>query len=179
MRPTNTDTQEIERAIEGEQAADLAALQAQANPSPAPGETTGTGGQVAEQGPAEPSAQAVQVATLAVGMMRPMVAYVVPSLRAAPDELWEPIPAGVAGILDHYGIGMDALANPWARLAISCAPLAAFAAVEAMKEAPKKEPAAAADVLDLAASQPAAAEPAQAGQKTVTFGAPAPAGGTA
>lgn len=176
MKPTSTDTQQVERDIQAqaqpsasaEQAADLAALQAAASPAPgAPGAPVAD--QAAEQGPPEPSAQAMQVAALAVGILRPVIGYAVPSLRAAPAELWEPIPAGVAGILDHYGIGMEALASPWARLALACAPLAAFAAVEAMKEPPKKDPTEGGDVLDLAASKPAS-EPQPVGQKTVTFG---------
>lgn len=177
MKPTSTDTQQVERDIEqaqpgasAEQAADLAALQAAA--APAPGAPGAPGEQPAEQqGPGEPSAQAMQVAALAVGILRPVIAYAVPSLRAAPSELWEPIPAGVAGILDHYGVGMEVLANPWARLALACAPLAAFAAVEAMKEPPPKpEPGqGASDVLELAGKPTEA--PAPAGQNTVTFGA--------
>jgi hypothetical protein len=171
MKPSNTDTQQVERDIEGqapgasaEQAADLAALTAAAG--------GGEGGQVqadeqeAGQIP-QPSEAAMQVAALAVGILRPVLAYAVPALRTAPDALWEPVPGGVAGILDHYGIGVEALQSPWARLALACAPLAAFAAVEAMKEPPKKEPTEG-PALDLTERKP---EPVQAvNQKTVTFG---------
>lgn len=176
MKPSNTDTQQIERDIEGqaqpgasaEQAADLAALQAAASPQPVPGAPVAD--QAAEQGPPEPSAAALQVAALAVGILRPVIAYAVPSLRAAPDELWAPIPGGVAGILDHYGVGLEALDNPWARLAMACAPLAAYAAVQAMQAPPKTDPTEGGAVLDLTASKPAP-EPAEpVGQKTVTFG---------
>jgi hypothetical protein len=171
MKPSSTDTQEVEKQIEqagqpaasAEQAADLAALQQAAG---------GDAGQVQQADPEpgtipQPSEAAMQVAALAVGILRPVIAYAVPSLRAAPDALWEPVPGGVAGILDHYGIGIEALQSPWARLALACAPLAAFAAVEAMKEPPKKEPTEG-PALDLTERKP---EPVQAvNQKTVTFG---------
>lgn len=186
MKPSNTNTQQIEREIESqgdqpadqpttsaEQAADLAALMNAA----APATEAGAQVQQQQQEPAGPSVAALQVAELAVGILLPVIAYAVPSLRAAPAELWEPIPAGVAGILDHYGVGMDELQSPWARLALSCAPLLAFAAVEAMKAPPKAPEQPAGDVLDLTAPRPAerGAQVAEVGQKTVTFGAAVPA----
>lgn len=176
MSPSSTDTQQVERDIEGqgtssaEQAADLAALRAAAAP------VTATGAAAPEQQVQQgPSAAALQVAELAVGMLRPVICFAVPSLRAAPGELWAPIPAGVAGILDHYEIGMDALKNPWARLAMACAPLGAYAAVQAMKEQqeqPKPDPTEGGDMLNLESSKQDA-NPQTVGQKTVTFGAPA------
>lgn len=176
MMPSSTDTQQVERDIEGqgtssaEQAADLAALRAAAAPVTAPG---APGAAVDSENPVQqgPSAAALQVAELAVGMLRPVICFAVPSLREAPGELWAPIPAGVAGILDHYEIGMEALNNPWARLAMACAPLGAFAAVQAMKAPPKPDPTDSEKVLDLAVSKSSETE--TVGQKTVTFGAPA------
>lgn len=163
MKPTNTDTQEVERQIDAEQASDLAALQMAA------GEGQGAAGPVAEQEPqrTEPSEQSKQLAVLIVGIARPLVCYAVPALRSAPDELWDPVPQGVAGLLDHYDLSQH-IDNPWAGLALCCAPLAVFAASEAMKEKPKaREP----QQLDnFAAPVPGDAP----GQKTVTFGAAAP-----
>lgn len=106
------------------------------------------------------------MAALAVGILRPVVCYAVPSLRGAPDELWEPIPGGVAGILEKYGVGIEAMQSPWARLALACAPLAAFAAVEAMKSPPKPE----AEPLPEIAPEKAGAPLEVVGQKSVTFG---------
>lgn len=147
-----------------EQAADLAALTAAATEgSAAPLDNTAQA-----QGPQPPSASAIQLATMAVGMLRPLIGFAVPALRNAPDELWEPIPEGVAGVLDHYGMQPDWLESPWARLAFAMAPLAAFAALETMKEKPKEPERIAGP--DLTAAPPAPAE----GQKTVTIGAPLP-----
>lgn len=148
-----------------EQAADLAALQAAAGGAPGP-----QGGAVAEQqaeGPPPPSAAAMQMAAMAVGIMKPIICFAVPSLREAPSELWEPIPEGVAAVMDHYGASAEWMNSPWARLGLSLAPLACFAAVEAMKDKPKAEPQAQAISLE------AKAPDVVAGSKTVTFGAPA------
>lgn len=150
--------------MNAEQAADLAALQSAANEATAP-PAPGADQAQATTEPQPPSAAALQVAALAVGMLRPIVAYAVPSLRSAPDELWAPVPEGVAAVLDHYGMQAEWMQGPWARLAFSLAPLAAFAAVEAMKDKPKPEP--------LAAPVPGA--PAEPGAKTVTIGAAVPA----
>lgn len=164
MRPSGTDTQEVEHAIASqEQAADLAVLQAAAGGGVQPV----TGAAPDDDAIPEPSAAAMQVAQLAVSMMRPVIAYAVPALRSAPDALWEPVPGGVAGIMDHYGIGADAIKSPWARLALACAPLAAFAAMEAMKEQPSPKPEQAREPERLAPAQDAQ------GAGVVTFGAPA------
>lgn len=163
MNPSNTDTQEVERQIDAEQASDLAALQVAA------GEGQGATAPVAEQGPQirEPSEQSKQLAVLIVGIARPLVCFAVPALRNAPDELWEPVPQGVAGVLEHYDLSQH-IDNPWAGLALCCAPLAVFGATEAMKDRPKpKEPQ---QLETFAAPVPEDAP----GQKTVTFGAAAP-----
>ncbi len=164
MKPSNTDTQEIERAIDAEQASDLAALQLAA------GEGQGAPQALAEPEPERsgPSEKSLHVAALIVGIVRPIAGYAMPSLREAPDALWEPIPQGVAGLLDHYDLS-EHIDNPWAGLAMACAPLAAFAAMEAIKNKPQeakpKEPGQLAAPAQVPSETP--------GQKTVTFGAPA------
>lgn len=150
-----------------EQAADLAALQAAAaGAEPAPG------AQVADaeaQAIAPPSAAAMQMAAMAVGILKPIICFAVPSLREAPGELWEPIPEGVAAVMDHYGASAEWMQSPWARLGLSVAPLCAFAAVQAMNAPkPKAEPEAG-GALQLEAKAPDVV----AGASTVTFGAPA------
>lgn len=157
-------------SIADEQAADLAALQAGAN-----------GAQAAQAGPAvveeggdeikPPSAQAMALAGMAVGMLRPLIVYAVPSLREAPDELWAPVPEGVAAVMDEYGAAAEWMRSPWARLAFACAPLAAFGAMQAMKEKPKPQ----AQALP---PPPAPGAPAEPGSKTVTFGTVMPAEAT-
>lgn len=159
-------TEETNTPPAAEQAADLAALTAAATEgSGAPVATTDQ----AQAGPQPPSASAIQLATMAVGMLRPLLGFAVPALRNAPDELWQPIPEGVAGVLDHYGMQAEWLESPWARLAFAMAPLAAYAALETMKEKPKEPE-------RIAGPDLTAAPPAQpVGQKTVTMGAPLPA----
>lgn len=148
-----------------EQAADLAALTAAANADSAAPATTNQA-QPEAQAPQPPSASALQLAAMAVGMLRPLIAYAVPALRNAPDELWEPIPEGVAGVLDHYGMQPEWLESPWARLAFAAAPLAAFAAINSMNQKPKEPESIAGP--DLSAEVPKQ----EAGQNTVTIGAP-------
>lgn len=171
MKPTNTNEQEIERHLgddapgreaSSEQSADLAALQAMAAP-----EAPAAGVPAAQAQEAQgPSAQAVQLAAVAVGVIRPLICYAVPALRTAPEALWEPLPLGVAGVLDHYDLG-EHFDNPWVGLAMASAPLAAFAVMESAKAPPKEKPAERIEGPDLSAPIPAQA----VGQKTVTFGA--------
>ena len=159
MKPSNTETQAVETAIAStEQAADLGALQAMA------GTADGQEVEAASQTPSEPGAQAMQLAAMAVSIARPLLCYAVPALRTAPDALWEPIPQGVAGVLDHYDLGAQ-INNPWIGLALCCAPLAAFAAMESAKAKPE---AISGPGKGLTA-EPPTAPPAS---KTVTFGAP-------
>lgn len=172
MKPSSTDTQQIEREIDAgnapgnpEQAADLAALQSMASDGePAPG----AAGQ--DQAPAipEPSAQSVALASMLIGAARPLLCFAIKPLRGAPDELWEPLAPGVAGVLDHYDLGQsELLRNPWARLALCALPLAGYVVTHAEPEEKPAEPQRLAGP-DLSATAPA--EP--AGAKTVTFGAP-------
>jgi len=133
MQPTNTDRQEVEqhlgRDATDEQAADLAALQARARPPEQAQEVQG--GAAAPQGPSQ---QALQLAALAVAIIKPLACYALPALAKAPAELWEPIPQGLAGVIDHYDLG-DHISNPWFGLALASAPLAAYALMETAKEA--------------------------------------------
>lgn len=168
MKPSNTNTQAVEAAIDtgnAEQAAELAALTAAANEG-APGQPAAA--EPEQQGPQPPSAAALQVAGMAVGMLRPLLAYALPALRTAPEELWEPIPEGVAVVLDHYGMEAEWMQSPWARLGFAVAPLAAFAAIEAMKQPPKAEAAQTIAGPDLSAPAPAT----DTGSKAVIIGAP-------
>ncbi len=152
-----------------EQAADFAALQAAAAENTGPVSVEAPG-QPQDTGPQPPSAAALQIAAMVVGIVRPIAAYAVPSLREAPDALWEPIPEGVAAVLDHYGADAEWLQSPWARLAFSLAPLAAFAAMKSMEEKPKAKPQSI-EGPNLTAAPPTEA----AGSKSVTIGAPLPA----
>ncbi len=147
-----------------EQLADLAALQASANES----DQVNAPGQSVQSGPQPPSASALQLAAMAVQVIKPLATAAVPALRGSPDELWAPIPEGLAAILDHYGWNRpDLLDSPWAKLALSLAPLAAYAAMESMKDdKPKARPKAAAI---------SEAPGADSGPKTVTVGAVMPA----
>lgn len=155
-----------ENEVAAEQAADLAALQAAAAGTEAAAGAEKASEVVEGDELPPPSAAALQMAAMAVGMLRPLVCFAVPTLRGAPDALWEPIPEGVAAVMDHYGASAEWMRSPWARLGFSLAPLAAFAAVEAMKEKPKPKEG---QPIALEAKAPDVV----VGQKTVTFGAPA------
>ena len=162
MRPTNTNRQEIETHLgTDEQAADLAALQAMATP-----EAPAAPAQALAEVPQGPSVQALQLAAMAVSIIRPLASYAVPALRTAPDALWDPIPQGLAGVLDHYDLG-EHIDNPWIGLALACAPLAAYGVMESAKGKPQDKPERA-QGPDLTAKAPTETH----GQKTVTFGAP-------
>lgn len=167
MKPSNTDTQEIERAIDAEQASDLAALQLAAGEGQGAAPVQGAPGAEPErQGPSE---QSKQLAVLIVGIARPLLCFALPVLKTAPEELWEPAPHGLAEFLEHYDLSQH-IENPWAKLAMGFVPLGVYAATEAMKakpqEAKPKEPGQLAAPADIPQEVP--------GQKTVTFGAAAP-----
>lgn len=117
-------------AMQPEQAADLAALKSGATAQPGP---------VQEEEVIQPPSQAaLQMAAMAVGLAKPLVCFAVPSLQGAPDELWAPVPEGVAAVLDLYGANADWMKNPWARLGLSLMPLVAYAAVQAMNKPPEE-----------------------------------------
>jgi len=146
-------------AASAEQAADLAALTAAAQ-----GEAPAPGAQADKPQEIQPPTEAsMALAGMLVGMAKPIICYAVPSLKKAPAELWMPIPEGVAAVLDHYDMGeSEFMRNPWARLAFSLAPLAAFAAINAEPEEKPEQKAIEAPPKE------------QAGSKTVTIGAPMP-----
>lgn len=147
--------------VADEQAADLAALKAAAGPAPgAPGAPAAVAQEESNE-PAPPSAEAMALAGMAVGILKPLVCFAVPVLKDAPAELWQPIPEGVAAVVDHYGGGPAWMNSPWARLGFSLMPLVGYAAVQAMNKPKEPEP------MALEAPPPAEA----VGQKTVTFGA--------
>jgi hypothetical protein len=116
-----------------EQAADLAAIMASVNGAEV---AAAPAGQVQEQGP---SAQAMGVAGLLVSIIKPIACVAIPGVKDAPEELWEPVAGGVAGLLDHYGLAHEALAGPWAKFGFSIAPIAGFVAI-AMINQPKPQP---------------------------------------
>lgn len=156
-------------AMEPEQAADLAALAAAAQGDPAAAPDAQQAQQTSNE-PQPPSAAALQIAAMAVGILRPLAAYAVPSLKNAPDELWAPVPEGLAAVLDHYGASAEWMQSPWARLGLSLTPLLAFAAVESMKEA-KQKPKAETITASVAPPPPAPdAAPADTPAYTVSFG---------
>ena len=178
MKPSSTDTQDIERAIDAgngeganhEQEADRAATRAWVAEEDQ-AQATATAPQQAQAAPAipEPSAASLKLAGMLVGTLRPLLCFVVKPLRAAPAELWEPIPHGVAGVLDHYDLSQsEMLRNPWARLAFSTLPLVGY--VVATAEA--SEPAKPSEPERIGGPELAAQAPAERpGSRTVSFGA--------
>lgn len=150
--------------VSPEQAADLAAIRAGVA-GEAVADPVGEGGELA---PAAPSADAMGAAALVVGIAQPILCATVKGLKEAPAELWGPVTESMAGLLDHYGIAAE-IANPWARFAIACAPLAGFAMMARM-EADKDKPKTDADTLAAPKLEATAAQQAP-GANTVQFGA--------
>lgn len=177
MKPTNTNTQEVERQIEGqgaqsaEQAAELAALQAMVGAEP--GQEEGEGEQEVAAVPdlAQEIAGLVQAA---VGMLAPMF----PSLPGIyTPEATQAAAAATAAVCTKHGWMQGGLMGRWGE-EIACAVIVgplAFATYHGVK-------------ADIAARQPA--EPSRSGElnlsapvptapgtgKGVTFGAPVPVG---
>lgn len=164
----DTYTDEVIRdEAPAEQRADLAALMLAADGAPpAPGAAPAEA-----EGLAPPSAQSLGLATMLLAAVRPLLCFVVKPLAKAPEELWAPLPEGMAAVLDHYDVGnAEFLRNPWARLGLACVPLAGYVAMNMPSEAEAKpaEPARLeGSGLDLAASAPV---PQPEPQRTVTFG---------
>lgn len=122
-------------APSAEQAADLRALEAAVNEGAAQASSGPQDAPEAAAGPKPPSQSAMAAAGLMVGLLRPIVVYVVPVLKDAPAELWEPVVPGTAGVLDHLGVGESELfSNPWFGLALGVAPLVAYAAMNQPQE---------------------------------------------
>jgi hypothetical protein len=173
MRPTSTDTQEVEREIEGhsaEQAADLAALQAQAGPvpgleeggeAPAAGEVPDLAGEIAG------------IVNAAVGMLAPMF----PSLPGIyTPESTQAAAGAVAAVCHKHGWMQNGLMGRYGE-EIACVAIVgplAFATYKGMqqdlenRQPPGHDAQARSGELDLSAPVPGAAPP---GAKTVSFGA--------
>jgi len=180
MKPTNTNTQQVERDIEAghqahsaEQAADLSALQAMAGP--APGQEEGGPELEGAAGP-DLAGELAGLIQAAVGMLAPMF----PSLPSiyTPDST-QAAAGAVAAVCNKHGWMQNGLMGRYGE-EIACAfivgPLA-FATYKGMqqdlaaREPIKKEAQARGGELDLSAPVPNAAPPVS---KAVTFGAPVP-----
>jgi hypothetical protein len=166
MMPTNTDTQEVERAISAEQTADLAALRAAAAGGDVPP------GEVATSAPPprDLAGELAGLVSLAVATLSP----VFPSLKAIYTEpVTNTAAQAIAAVCHKHGWCQDGVMGRWGE-EIACAaivlPLAwqtsngIKADIKARQPAP--DPAAPTAALDLSAPAPTAAP----GQKTVTFG---------
>lgn len=176
MRPTNTDTQEVERAIEAamseEQAADLAALQAASMTDADAG--AGPMGQATPQKP--------DLAGEIAGMVKVVVATLAPMFPSLPtiytEETTASAAAAVAAVCDKHGWLQGGMFGEYgeeiACLAV-CGPLAlaTYQGVRGDLAKHKAKAEAKAGPLavgaDLSAPPP---PPAPAMPKTVTFGAP-------
>lgn len=177
MKPTNTNTQEVERQIEGqgaqsaEQAAELAALQAMTGEHDEP--VGQIGYEVQDQGP-DLAEEIEGLAQAAVGMLAPMF----PSLPGIyTPEATKAAAAATAAVCRKHGWMQGGMMGRWGE-EIACAVIVgplAFATYHGVK-------------ADIAARQPA--EPSRSGElnltapvptapgtgKGVTFGAPVPVG---
>ena len=177
MKPTNTNTQPVERDIEAgqqaqsaEQVADLAALQAMAGPIP--GQEEGADAQEAATVP-DLAGEIAGIVQAAVGMLAPMF----PSLPGIyTPEATQAAAAATAAVCDKHGWMQGGLMGRWGE-EIACVAIVgplAFSTYHGVK-------------ADIAARQPA--EPSRSGElnlsapvptapapgKSVTFGAPIPA----
>lgn len=145
--------------MSAEQGAELAALEAQAMG----GAQGGAVAVVQSEAQAGPGVAALTDARMAVGFARPALGMMFKHLRTAPDEAWEPVVDGLAGLLEHYGVsGAVLFSNPWARAALGCAGLGIHVWNEMEKEA--------AAVGAAEKASPPAGAPAEPGSATVSFG---------
>lgn len=171
MKPTSTDTQEIERQIGGEQAADLAALTAQATNVPA-----------APGAPVEPEPEPSDLAGEIAGMTLAAVEMLGPMFPSLPT-IYTPTAtamaaAAVAKLCKKRGWLENGLTGKWGE-EIACALIVGPLAVATVKgvrsdlaaRAPAQEP----QRLEFPAVSDAPAPQEPAASKVVTFGAPAPA----
>lgn len=177
MKPSSTDTQEIERDIEqagegasSEQAADLAALQAAAMPDAAPGAPV-----AAEPAGPDLAQELAAAVTVAVAILGPIY----PSLKEIYTEQATQSAAGaVAAVCNKHGWLQGGMMGKYGEeitclLVVGPLAVATYKGIQADTAArerakPATEPG---DLLDLA--QPAPEPAPGVGQKTVTFGAPA------
>lgn len=170
MKPSNTETQEVERAItNSEQAADLAALQGMAAPAPGEGQDTQ---EQQHQGP-DLATELEGLITGVVAVLSPMF----PSLKETYTDTTTKAAAGaVAAVCTKHGWLGGGVFGEWGEEIAAAAivgPLA-FATYQGIKS-------------DIAARTPdkperiggpsleASAPGEMAPSKTVTFGAPVPA----
>lgn len=180
MKPSNTNTQQVERDItgdtdtttSGEQAADLAALHAAAAGAPlAPGAAP----EPEPQGP-DLAKEIAGLVTVAVGILKPMF----PSLGTTyTPEVTEAAAQAVAGVCNKHGWLSGGMMGKWGE-EIAClaivGPLAWQTAQGIRADLAARAPAEPLQSIagpDLTATTAPAAP---VGQKTVTFGAAAPVG---
>lgn len=167
MKPSNTDTQDIERSISAEQGADLAKLEAAANEAQA-----GAPGAPAP----EPEPTGPDLATELAGLLKVAVATLgpmFPSLRTIyTDETIGAASGAVAAVCNKRGWLQGGLMGEWAEEITAVAivgpmALATYHGVKADIAARQPSEPAKLEAADLTAPAP---EPAPAGQKAVTFG---------
>jgi hypothetical protein len=177
MKPTNTDTQEVEQHLEGhsaEQAADLAALQGMVGPLP--GQEDAGEGQAMAAPPPDLAGELAGLVQAAVGMLAPMF----PSLPGIyTPESTQAAAGAVAAVCQKHGWMQNGLMGRYGE-EIACVAVVgplAFATYKGMQQdlAARKPPAQVAQArsgeLDFSAPTPADAPPSS---KTVTFGAAVP-----
>jgi hypothetical protein len=173
MKPTSTDTQEVERAISStEQAADFAALQMAANEADAgpPGAPVG------------PEAPTIDLGQEIAGLMKVAVATLSPMFpslkRIYTTEITETAAGAIAAVCNKHGWMQGGMFGEWGE-EIACLAIVGPLALSTyqgvsqdMAEAKAKEkPTERLEGPNLSAPAPVA----EVGSKTVTFGAPAPA----
>lgn len=163
MKPSNTDTQEIERAISAEQASDLAALQAAAQGGDVPPADVAT-----TTPPRDLAAEVSGLVGLAVATLGPLF----PSLRTIyTPQVTDAAAASIAALCHKHGWCQDGVMGRWGE-EIACLAVIAqlsWQTVQGIKadiKARQPAPAEAPPALDLSAPVPAT----PAGSKTVTFG---------
>lgn len=166
MKPTNTNTQEVEKHLSAEQSADLAALTAAAN-EPSAGTPTA---------PAEPEPTGPDLQTEIAGLLKVAVATLgpmFPSLKTIyTDETIGAASGAVAAVCNKRGWLQGGLMGEWAEEITAVAivgplALATYQGVKADIAARQPKEPAKLEAADLTAAPPA---PAPAGQKAVTFG---------
>lgn len=168
MKPSNTETQEVERAIEAqssEQAADFAALQAMAGQEP--------GEEVEAQ---EQQAPGVDLATEIAGLVQAAVGMLAPMFPSLPGiytpEATQAASVAVAGVCNKHGWMQNGMMGRYGE-EIACAlivgPLA-FATYKGVQaDIAARQPVERMGGPDLSAPVPVAGP---APSKVVTFGAP-------
>jgi hypothetical protein len=134
------DADQVQQQPTGEQAAELAMLEGMVDQGAQPGAPGAPATATEEKEKLKPpSDQALVFALMIVKMVRPLAGHVLPALKGAPEDAWEPAIEGTAVLLDHYGVGGGEFAKtPWGRFVYGLGPLAGFAALAALT-APKDD----------------------------------------